>query len=97
MAGAREGCPRREPKPEAGPQLTHEASFAPKPEASPQLTHEASFADLVKHVKQVVIMGGAVLEKRGNRTAAAEANFASDPRERPPQHPNPRWVLPLAR
>jgi len=51
----------------------------------------------VKHVKQVVIMGGAVLEKRGNRTAAAEANFASDPRERPPQHPNPRRVLPQAR
>lgn len=35
--------------------------------------------DLVKHVKSIVIMGGAVLEKRGNRTPAAEANFASDP------------------
>ena len=43
-------------------------------------------ADLVKHVKSIIIMGGAVLEKRGNRTPAAEANFASDPRM-PPSKP----------
>lgn len=35
--------------------------------------------DLVRLVKRVVMMGGAVLEKRGNRTPSAEANFADDP------------------
>eukprot|EP00802_Teleaulax_amphioxeia_P013169 Tamp_13217.p1 GENE.Tamp_13217~~Tamp_13217.p1 ORF type:complete len:537 (+),score=104.25 Tamp_13217:98-1612(+) len=35
--------------------------------------------DLPRLVKRIVIMGGAVLEKRGNRTPSSEANFADDP------------------
>jgi purine nucleosidase len=35
--------------------------------------------DLPSLVKRIVIMGGAVLEKRGNRTPSSEANFADDP------------------
>ena len=35
--------------------------------------------DLVRLVKRVVLMGGAVLNKRGNRTPSSEANFADDP------------------
>jgi len=35
--------------------------------------------DLPGLVKRVVIMGGAVGEKRGNRTPSSEANFADDP------------------
>ena len=35
--------------------------------------------DLPRLVKRIVIMGGAVLEQRGNRTPSSEANFADDP------------------